>query len=85
MADGDQRATTDLDLRDRLLAWLADDVGLAPGTIVTGLVVVFSTEQMRRDGRVEHNDGRAYPLGEISPTVERGLITKAADDVRDGK
>lgn len=83
MADG-ERATTD-DLRDRFLAWLADDVGLAPGEIVTGAVLVFSTEQMRRDGGVDYNDGRAYPFGELSPTIERGLIDKAADDVRNGK
>jgi hypothetical protein len=72
-------------LRDQLLRWIAEDAGLKPGQVVTGAVLVFSTELMRDDGDVDYDDGRVYPLGEISPTVERGLIWHAADDLHHGR
>jgi hypothetical protein len=81
-----ERSAVDIkQLQQQLLQWIKEDAGLDADVVVTGAVIVFSTEQMRADGAVDYRDGRAYPLSEISPTVERGLIWNAAERLRTGK
>jgi len=83
MADTDRSAIDTF--RAQLLRWLAADAGLDPDEVVTGAVLVFCTERLRRDGKIDHNDGRAYPVTGISPTLELGLINKAWRDIHRGK
>jgi hypothetical protein len=81
-----ERSAVDIkQLQQQLLQWIKEDAGLDADVVVTGAVIVFSTEQMRDDGAVDYRDGRAYPLSEISPTVERGLIWNAAERLRTGR
>lgn len=72
-------------LRRQLAQWIGEDAGLSANEHVTGAVIVFSTERLGEDGLVEYDGGRAYPLGDITPTAEYGLIGKAWDDVRHGR
>jgi hypothetical protein len=81
-----ERSAVDIkQLQQLLVLWLKEVGDLDADVLVTGAVIVFSTEQMRDDGAVDYRDGRAYPLSEISPTVERGLIWNAAEQLRTGR
>jgi hypothetical protein len=79
------RAVDTSALRQQLLRWIGEDAGLRNGEHVTNAVIIFSTERLGDDGKVEYDDGRVYPLGETSPTAEYGLVGKAWDDIRGGE
>jgi hypothetical protein len=85
VASADRSAVDTKQLRAQLQQWITEDAPLGADEMVTGLVVIFCTEQMRDDGSVNYGTGRVYPLGEISPTVELGLLERAVRNARIGE
>ncbi|PWW53128.1 hypothetical protein [Actinokineospora spheciospongiae] len=57
--------------------------GILPaGRILTHAVIVYHTRQANADGKDTVRRGRCYPLGEIDPTLERGMLDDALFDAR---
>jgi hypothetical protein len=62
--------------------FLAQKGQLPPGRLLTHVVVVYRAYEVRPDGRGVTWRGRAYPLGEMDPTMERGMLDDALQDAR---
>ena len=62
--------------------FLAQEGQLPPGRLLTHAVVVYRAYELRDDGRGVTWRGRAYPLGEMDPTMERGMLGDALHDAR---
>ena len=71
-----------VDIGGALTAFLANEGHLPAGRVVTHAVIVFRTLEVGADGRASTRRGRCYPLGELDPTMERGMLDDALFDAR---
>ncbi|WP_436493593.1 hypothetical protein [Actinokineospora sp. HUAS TT18] len=55
---------------------------LRDGRVLTQAVVVFRMVEIDGGGRAITRRGRCYPLGELDPTMERGMLDDALWDAR---
>lgn len=55
---------------------------LREGRVLTHAVVVFRMVEIDDGGRAITRRGRCYPLGELDPTLERGMLDDALWDAR---
>jgi hypothetical protein len=70
------------DVGEALTGFLVAEGKLPAGRIVSHAVVVFRTVEIDRTGRALARRGRCYPLGELDPTMERGMLDDALADAR---
>jgi hypothetical protein len=67
---------------EALTRYLIAEGQLPTGRIITHAVVVFRTVEIDTTGRAVARRGRCYPLGELDPTMERGMLDDALSDAR---
>lgn len=67
---------------EAIKALLAAEGHLPPGRLLTHAVLVFRTLEVDERGRPLTRRGRCYPLGELDPTMERGMLDDALFDAR---
>lgn len=65
-----------------MTGFLVAEGKLPAGRIVSHAVVVFRTVEVDHTGRALARRGRCYPLGELDPTMERGMLDDALADAR---
>jgi len=65
--------------------FLASEGCLPAGRVLTHAVVVYRTYEVDGAGRSIARRGRCYPLGELDPTMERGMLDDALFDARSGR
>lgn len=70
------------DVGKALTGFLVAEGKLPAGRIVSHAVVVFRTVEIDGAGRAHARRGRCYPLGELDPTMERGMLDDALADAR---
>ncbi|MGQ0837311.1 hypothetical protein [Actinokineospora sp.] len=79
MADIDR---TSADVGEAIKAFLVAEGHLPPGRVVTHAVVVFRTLESDDAGQAVTRRGRCYPIGDLDPTMERGMLDDALYDAR---